>query len=61
MFSLCVMTALGSCLLCGTNLTVLVFISTLQLTALLLQSFHLRLHCYTLEATCFVKIPSLSF
>jgi len=30
------------------RLTVSVFLSTLQLTALLLKSFRLRLHCYTL-------------
>jgi len=28
-----------------------VFLSTLQLTALLFKSFRLRLHCYTLPAT----------
>ena len=31
------------------RITVSVFISTLQLTALLLKSFRLRLHCYTLS------------
>ena len=30
-------------------MTVSVFLSTLQLTALLLKSFRLRLHCYTLQ------------
>jgi len=31
------------------RITVSVFLSTLQLTALVLKSFRLRLHCYTLE------------
>ena len=34
-------------------ITVSVFLSTLQLTALLLNSFRLRLHCYTLPGASY--------
>jgi len=37
------------------RMTVSVFLSTLQITALLLKSFRLRLHCYTL-ATAFLSL-----
>jgi len=40
------------------RITVSVFLSTLQLTALLLKSFHLRLHCYTLVATA-ATVPTI--
>ena len=38
------------------RITVSVFLSTLQLTALLLKSFYLRLHCYTLVYVQNIKV-----
>ena len=42
------------------RITVYVFLPTLQLTALLLKSFRLRLHCYTLAVRDVVDIRNRS-
>ena len=41
------------------RITVSVFICTFKLTALLLKSFHLLLHCYTLACVSALKITKI--
>jgi len=42
------------------RITVFMFLPTLQLTASLLKSFRLRLHCYTLKGNSLIKFVKLS-
>jgi len=42
----------------SSGITVFMFVSTFKVTALLLESFHLRLHCYTLYIDTFQRRAS---